>query len=45
MSRERQDAYAARSHRLAVAAAAQGCYADELVTVAGCWRTTGRGPG
>ncbi len=36
VSRERQDAYAARSHRLAVAAAAQGCYADELVTVAGC---------
>ena len=30
-----QDAYAARSHRLAVAAAEAGAFADELVAVAG----------
>ena len=35
VSRERQDAYAARSHALAVAAAARGEFADELVRVGG----------
>jgi acetyl-CoA C-acetyltransferase len=38
VSRERQDAYAARSHRLAVAAIHAGRYDDELVEVAGCRR-------
>jgi acetyl-CoA C-acetyltransferase len=33
ISRERQDAYALRSHRLALAAAAAGAYAAELVAV------------
>jgi acetyl-CoA C-acetyltransferase len=36
--RERQDAYAARSHRLAVEAAAAGGYDAELVEVDGCRR-------
>jgi acetyl-CoA C-acetyltransferase len=35
VSRERQDAYAARSHRLAVAAAQAGVFDAELVPVAG----------
>ena len=35
VSRERQDAYAERSHRLAVAAADAGRYDDEMVPVAG----------
>ncbi|MFN8077877.1 MAG: thiolase family protein [Kineosporiaceae bacterium] len=35
ITRERQDAYAARSHALAVRAASDGRYAPELVTVAG----------
>lgn len=35
IGRERQDAYAARSHALAVAAARTGVFAQELVTVAG----------
>ncbi|MFL6101306.1 MAG: thiolase family protein [Actinomycetales bacterium] len=34
ISRERQDAYAARSHRLALAARARGTYSDEIVPVA-----------
>jgi acetyl-CoA C-acetyltransferase len=38
VTRERQDAYAARSHRLAVDAAAAGVYAAELVEVDGCGR-------
>jgi acetyl-CoA C-acetyltransferase len=38
LSRERQDAYAARSHRLAVRAAAAGAYDAELVEVDGCRR-------
>ena len=35
ISRERQDAYAARSHRLAVEAAGRGDFADEIVPVGG----------
>jgi acetyl-CoA C-acetyltransferase len=35
VSRQRQDAYAARSHRLAVAAAESGRFAAEIVPVAG----------
>ena len=35
VSRERQDSYAARSHRLATQARARGDYADELVPVGG----------
>ena len=35
ISRERQDAYAARSHRLATEARTRGDYADELVPVGG----------
>lgn len=38
ITRQRQDAYAARSHRLAVAAAEAGAFADELVAVAGVTR-------
>jgi acetyl-CoA C-acetyltransferase len=38
VTRERQDAYAARSHRLAVEAAAAGVYDAELVEIAGCSR-------
>jgi acetyl-CoA C-acetyltransferase len=36
VSRRRQDAYAARSHRLAVASAHAGTFDAELVAVAGC---------
>ncbi len=36
ISRERQDAYALRSHRLALTAAAAGAYDAELVAVGGC---------
>jgi acetyl-CoA C-acetyltransferase len=36
VGRDRQDAYAARSHRLAVGAAAAGVFDAELVEVAGC---------
>ncbi|GGD11798.1 thiolase family protein [Nocardioides daphniae] len=35
VTRARQDAYAARSHALAVAAQQRGAFADELLTVAG----------
>ncbi len=38
VDRVRQDAYAARSHRLSLAARDQGCFADELVAVAGIER-------
>ena len=38
VSRERQDAYAQRSHRLAVASAADGVFDAELVALAGCAR-------
>ena len=38
ITRQRQDAYAARSHRLPVAAAEAGAFADELVAVAGVTR-------
>jgi acetyl-CoA C-acetyltransferase len=38
VSRERQDAYAQRSHRLAVASAADGVFDAELVPLAGCTR-------
>ncbi len=38
VDRPRQDAYAARSHRLSLAARDQGCFADELVAVAGIER-------
>ncbi len=36
VTRERQDAYAERSHRLAVRSAADGVFDGELVAVAGC---------
>lgn len=35
VSRERQDAYASRSHRLALAAAGAGAFKEELVPIAG----------
>jgi acetyl-CoA C-acetyltransferase len=38
IDRERQDAYAARSHRLAVRSADAGVFAAELVAVGGCGR-------
>jgi acetyl-CoA C-acetyltransferase len=38
IERERQDAYAARSHRLTAAAAADGIFDPELVAVDGCSR-------
>jgi acetyl-CoA C-acetyltransferase len=38
IARERQDAYAARSHRLAVRSAEDGLFTAEIVPVAGCGR-------
>ncbi len=46
IGRDRQDAYALRSHQRAVAAAAAGTFDAELVAVGGLTaRTSARGPG